>query len=123
MITYEEARRKALAHLADLEAEARKVIELRRDLSAREREVLGFGAEDEDPRLGLVEAATIAGDFGWVFFWQSQAYLETGDETTVLVGNAPLLIARADGRLHETGTARPIETYIENFKRSGDPLG
>jgi len=39
------------------------------------------------------------------------------------VGNSPIIISKFDGSLHVTGTAQPIEYYIENFVRTGNPHG
>lgn len=122
-ITFEEARRLALQYLSELEEESRKVAELRKDLTPREREILGLPQESDILELGLAEEATIEGDFGWVFFWTTRAYLETEDDRYALVGNAPILISRRDGSLHETGTAYPIEVFIENFNRTGNTHG
>ena len=85
--------------------------------------MLGFGDIDDIPTLVIRDELTITEDFGWVFFYQSKEYLETGDPLNSLLGNAPLIVSRSDGTLHETGTAESIEFYVENFKRSGDPFG
>ncbi len=122
-IIYEEARRLALDYLSKIEEESRKVADLRKDLTPRDREILSLPGESDILELGLVEEATIEGDFGWVFFWTTRAYLETEDDRDALVGNAPILISRRDGSLHETGTAYPIEFFIENFKRTGNTHG
>ena len=122
-ITYEEARRLALDYLSKLEEESRKVADLRKDMTPREREILSLPQESDVLELGLVEEATIEGDFGWVFFWTTRAYLETEDDRYALVGNAPILISRRDGSLHLTGAAYPIEVFIENFKRTGNTHG
>jgi len=55
-------------------------------------------------------------DVGWVFFYNTKQFAETGDLQHALVGNAPILVDREDGSVHRTGTARPIEEYIERFK-------
>jgi hypothetical protein len=57
---------------------------------------------------------------GWVFFYDSIAHHRTGEFRNAIVGNAPLLVDRTDGSLHVTGTARPIEEYIERY-RTRDP--
>lgn len=123
MITLEQARGLALHYLGKLEAESRRVKDLRKDLSTDERDVLGFPDEDAILRLAIVEEKTIERDFGWVFFWQTAQYLENRDLSCALAGNAPLLIAREDGSLHVLGTAEPVEHYIETFERFGDPHG
>ncbi|MDH3700991.1 MAG: YrhB family protein [Alphaproteobacteria bacterium] len=123
MIDYEHARRLVLQYLADMEADSRKVAEFREDLTPREREVLGLGRKDDVLELAIIENETIEGNFGWVFFYETKKYLESGDFRDGLLGNAPIIVSKLDGRLHETGTAEPIEFYIENFKRSGNPYG
>src|SRR5262245_24620835 len=52
-------------------------------------------------------------DFGWVFFWGSN------DPSVLLAGNAPFIVDRKDGSLHLTGTAFPVERYIESYARTG----
>lgn len=123
MITYQEARRKVLDYLAVLESEAQELADLRKDLTQREREVLGFAEADEVTALVISGVESIAGELGWVFFYQSKDYLDTGDPATGLIGNAPIIVSKADGSLHVTGTAESVEVYVENFKRSGDPFG
>jgi hypothetical protein len=123
MITFREARRRVEDYLREQEAAARQLASLREDLSAKEREVLGLDQTDEAPTLVILDALTLTEDFGWIFFYESKEHLETGDPMKSLLGNAALIVSRSDGKLHETGTAEPIEVYIENFKRSGDPFG
>ena len=123
MITFEEARRKVLQYLKEMEAESRNAAELRKGLSAEERKLLGLGDADDILDLMLVDDDTVEGDFGWVLTYQSREFVETGDDSAMLLGNAPILVSRSDGRLHVTGTDQPAEFYIENFKRSGDPHG
>ncbi len=54
-------------------------------------------------------------DEGWVFFYDSIAHQESGDFLALLGGNAPILIDRETGQIQPTGTARPIEEYIEEY--------
>lgn len=76
-------------------------------------------ARDIGVELQIVDGNTIEGDFGWVFFYDSAKYLESGSISDALAGNAPILIAREDGSVHETGTAHPVEHYIEAYQRCG----
>ncbi|MGA1983506.1 MAG: YrhB domain-containing protein [Acidobacteriaceae bacterium] len=70
--------------------------------------------------LVIVDQSTRAEDFGWVFFYQSKSYVDTGDWHEMLVGNAPLIVDFG-GQVHETGTGLPIEDYIEGFRAALKP--
>ena len=54
--------------------------------------------------------------YGWVFFWESRRFLETSQTPDRLAGNAPILIDRVDGELRVTGTAYPIEHYLQMYE-------
>jgi hypothetical protein len=56
-------------------------------------------------------------DFGWVYFYDSSKHVNTGDMGFALVGNAPLIVDRNDGKLYVTGSAHPIEHYLELHRR------
>ena len=66
----------------------------------------------------IVDDQTIEEDFGWIFFYQSREYLDTRDFGLSLAGNAPLIVDRRDGSIHETGTAMPVGHYIETYRRA-----
>ena len=87
-------------------------------VAAREL-ALGYVKAKESAGLEfvLLDDATIEEEFGWVFFYDSKRHVESGDYRDVVVGNAPIVITRADGCIHETGTAFPVEHYLEKFRR------
>jgi hypothetical protein len=68
--------------------------------------------------LSVIDDLTIERDFGWVFVCDA---VDAGDSDEPLAGNAPIIIDRRDGSVHETGTAYPIERYIENYEKHGSP--
>lgn len=51
-------------------------------------------------------------ELGWVVYYNSRRYLESGDDRAALAGNAPYFVARDDGSVWETGTAAPVEDYV-----------
>jgi hypothetical protein len=65
----------------------------------------------------IVESATIEKAWGWVFFYQSRRFLETGDDSSQLLGNAPIIVNAHTGIAANTGTAYPIEDYIAEYER------
>ena len=87
-----------------------------------EREMDLFGSalpENRDrPTHQLVITNVTEHEFGWVYFYNSREFVESGEALHALAGNAPLIVARTDCKLYSTGTAQPIEHYVEEF-RSG----
>jgi len=66
--------------------------------------------------LILLNDATIERSFGWVFFYDSKRHNETRIIRDAVAGNAPIVVTR-DGSLHETGTAEPLEVYLDKFEQ------
>ena len=67
-------------------------------------------------KLAIMDSETIEKEYGWVFFYQSKEYLETGNSGDALLGNAPFIVNRYTGEVVETGTANPIEDYIAEYE-------
>jgi len=59
----------------------------------------------------VLDDATIEKEYGWVFFYQSKKYLETGKINDALAGNAPIIVNKRTGELIKTGTANPRGVY------------
>jgi hypothetical protein len=68
----------------------------------------------------ILDECTIERSWGWVFFYTSKGWC-AGDANYAIAGNAPLIVGRFTGAMHSTGTARPIEHYIENYELTGNP--
>lgn len=66
--------------------------------------------------LVLQEDRTIDTSFGWVFFYDSRRYLESGDFRLRAIGNSPLIVDRRNATVHLTGTAHPIEYYVKRYE-------
>ena len=56
-------------------------------------------------------------ELGWVVFYTSRRYHETGDFRLAIAGNAPYLVSREDGALFETGTAPPFEARLRSAEQ------
>ncbi|WP_369990754.1 YrhB domain-containing protein [Pseudomonas xanthosomatis] len=52
---------------------------------------------------------------GWFFCYQSKEYLDTGESAAKLAGNAPFIVDKWTGVLHEFGTAYSLESYLEEY--------
>ena len=64
----------------------------------------------------VMEAKTIEKPYGWVFYFDSKAYLETGVVSHALAGNGPMIVNRHDGSIAELGTALPTHIYIAEYE-------
>jgi hypothetical protein len=70
-----------------------------------------------DPlELWLLDEHTLEEDFGWVFFYTSKLFHETGDYRYALAGNAPMIVDRSEGSIQPTGTAYPISHYLAEYR-------
>jgi Immunity protein 35 len=56
-------------------------------------------------------------DFGWVFLFDSKEYVETGNNSSRLAGNSPLIFDKLDGKIYITGTSDTLDSYIEQYLR------
>jgi hypothetical protein len=66
---------------------------------------------------------TIEFELGWVFFYQTKAYIESRNYQDAAVGNAPIIVDKRDGTIQVTGTAYPAKRYIEDYlKREKEKL-
>ena len=64
----------------------------------------------------ILDEETLERHFGWIFFYQSQEFLETRELGARMAGNAPLIVDRDKGSVHETGTAHEVEHYLAAFE-------
>ena len=95
--------------LSKEQARALVVAELARPLKYR--------YADDPPEFVVMDENTIEKEWGWVFFYNSERYLKTGAISHALAGNAPFIVNRHTGEIRVTGTALPIERYIEEYER------
>jgi hypothetical protein len=87
------------------ESEARALVEQR---------IAGSGDDQHDPWTPVVTSIDRF-ERGWIVYYGAS---ESGAS---LAGNAPFLVDERSGAVVVTGTARPIEHYVANYLRTGDP--
>jgi hypothetical protein len=68
--------------------------------------------------VAIMEDRTIRKSYGWIFFYNSRRYLETGSPLEALAGNGPIVVERADGSLHQLGSAQQPDASIAEFERA-----
>lgn len=74
-------------------------------------------AMPEGDALVLLLQHTIERPFGWVFFYTSRLYAETGEVQYALAGNAPIIVNRHSKEVLPTGTAQAVEQYIVQYEK------
>lgn len=77
---------------------------------AQDRIVALAAAVDDD--FAILEGETVETGRGWVFFYNSREYVESGDPMSSLAGNGPILVTR-DGVVHELSSATDWKDAIE----------
>lgn len=87
-------------------SEAEKLVE--QHLQGLNREVPGG--------VALMHDSTIERPYGWVFFFNSRRFLETGDPLESLLGNSPILVEARDGHMTHLGTALPISDSLKQLE-------
>jgi len=70
----------------------------------------------DKPEMVVVDENTIEKSWGWVFFYESSLYLESKNISDALAGNAPLIVNKDTDEIFETGTAYPLEQYIQEYE-------
>ncbi|TDF37641.1 hypothetical protein EYS14_15125 [Alteromonadaceae bacterium M269] len=55
-------------------------------------------------------------EFGWVFFYNTKKFQETGDFRDMIAGNAPIIVDKVSGEITETGTSYDVEYYIKEYR-------
>jgi hypothetical protein len=86
---------------------------------ARKRVVVEISKTDPyspDLVLEIIDEDTIEKEWGWIFYYDSAAHLRSGDIKDAIAGNAPIFVNRSTGELVITGTAWPIDKYIEDYE-------
>lgn len=56
--------------------------------------VLALGAANND-NFAIMDDKTVETHSGWMFFYNTQEFIDTGDPTCALAGNGPILVQRS----------------------------
>ena len=67
--------------------------------------------------LVIEEAKTIERPFGWVFFYTTRRYLDTGNEEYLMPGNSPLIVERYEGKVTVLSSSVLPEMAIEEYEK------
>ena len=71
-----------------------------------------------DNPLAVVEKSTIERPFGWVFFYNSKKYIETGVFRYRLAGNGPVIVNKSTQVVEFCGSNKPVQELIEDYEKA-----
>lgn len=64
----------------------------------------------------VVDSHTIEKPFGWVFFYNTKKFVETGVFRYRLAGNGPVIVNKHDGTIEFFGTVKPPSEFIAEYE-------
>ena len=70
----------------------------------------------DEADLAFVDALTSCKRYGWVLFYDSRRFVETGNELEGFGGNGPVVVLH-DGTIHFLGSDREGDVAIATFER------
>lgn len=68
--------------------------------------------------LQIYHEYTVEKPYGFVYFYQSEEYIKTGEFSSMLAGNAPFLITKDTGEILVFGTANNTDYYLAEYERT-----
>jgi hypothetical protein len=71
----------------------------------------------------VVEKSTIEKPFGWVFFYNSKKFVDTGVSRYRLAGNGPVIVDKFTGTVEFYGSGKPVEEIIQDYEKELAPKG
>jgi hypothetical protein len=104
--------------MIDVQTARQLVLEYLRKVEGRMTEMdFNDPGHERKSRFHVVITRTTECDFGWVFFFDLKEFLGVSEPTHILAGNSPLIVDKNDGQVYLTGTGRPIEHYIDQYRK------
>lgn len=79
-------------------------------------EIQAMNKPHTDCTIVMIGEDTMELPYAWVFFYTSKEFLETGDFSYSLLGNAPLFISKTDGNISTFFTSLSLEAMIDAYE-------
>jgi hypothetical protein len=82
-------------------------------VSVRLREMAPLGEQ-----FVVIEGETIEKSFGWIFFYNSKRFLETGIAIYRLAGNGPVFVNRLTSEIDFFGSIPSLDVILAGYERN-----
>jgi hypothetical protein len=83
-------------------------------------EYLPFESLSED-KLVIIDKYTVEKPYGWIFSYNTQKFLETGDYSYSVVGNGPVIVNRKTGEVEEIAGGPFYKKILKSMKKKSKP--
>jgi hypothetical protein len=70
-----------------------------------------------DEAVVILDEFTIEKPYGWIFFYQTKLYIETGNVSYALAGNGPVVVRAGTHEIETLSTAISTERAVAEFER------
>ena len=84
------------------------------------REYIQSILEDVSMPIEILADQSVEKPYGWIFFYQSKRYLDTGAIADMLVRNGPILVNKS-GKVIHLPSAIPVDESIRRYE-AGLPI-
>jgi hypothetical protein len=74
--------------------------------------------QSPDHPIAISQAKTIERPFGWIFFYNTRKYLETGNVIDGLAGNWPFLVNKYNGSVVVMRSDQSVNDFIGEYEHS-----
>ena len=76
-----------------------------------------------DEPFVVVESQIIEKPYGWVFFYNSKSFVETGLLQYTLAGNGPVIVNKYDGTVQFLGSSEAQLEVLGEYDRTQSRIG
>jgi hypothetical protein len=66
----------------------------------------------------IIDESTIEKTYGWIIFYESKRFLDTGRMSSKLAGNGPVIVNKVDGSVAFFGGSESLSAIIKNYESS-----
>jgi len=76
----------------------------------------------DDGGYMITKVELLSPNIGWVFFYNSKKFSETRNPLDGYGGNSPIIYDRLKEQIQFTGTARPLDYYVNKYLEENNYL-
>ena len=66
--------------------------------------------------IAIIDSETVEKPYGWIFFYNSRRYVESGELVYALVGQGPVVVVAETGEVIELGSAYAADVAIKQLE-------